>query len=311
MSGLAGPRAERGPTAATATPEAPATPAMTAEQRRRFETDGYVVVPGALTPREVARYTGALDHTYAEAERGGTLAADGSLQVLGAVGNCPPLAGLLDHPAVFPLVWSVLGWNIHVCHSHFNIHPPLRSPAPFRWRWHQDGSRQCLELETEPPPRLSVFVGYWLSDVSVPGRGNLTLIPGSHRRKWLPGPPDPNTPWPPPAGAVELVAHPGDAVMFDRRLWHTRSDNYSDITRKVVFLGYTFRWITVRDDLTGVVEQPWYRALDPVRQQLLGAGDESGDHQWGHRPDDVPLYATLHAQGRLDPTNRLHRRFVP
>jgi ectoine hydroxylase len=287
------------------------TPGMTDEQRKQFEEDGFVVVPGALGPGEVDHYAGALDDLYDRTRHAGQLAADGSLQRLGAVRTCPPLAGLLDHPAVFPLVWSVLGWNIHVCHSHINVHPMLPPETPPRWRWHQDGSRQCLDLETDPPPRLSVFVGYWLSDLTATGRGNLTLIPGSQTKKWLPGPPDPTVPWPAPDGAVELTAAPGDAVMFDRRLWHTRSDNHSAITRKVVFLGYTFRWIFSRDNLAGIREEPWYTGLSPVQQQMLGAGDGSGDHQWGMLPDDVPLYCDLRDRGLLDPGNRLHRRFVP
>jgi hypothetical protein len=283
---------------------------MSARQRHDFEEDGFVVVPGALDRAEVDRCTHALDDLYDRNRRDGGLAPDGSLQRLGAVRACPPLAELLDHPATFPLVWSVLGWNIHVCHSHLNVHPRLPAGTPPRWRWHQDGSRQCLDLETDPPPRMSVFVGFFLSDVSVAGRGNLTLIPGSHRRTWLPGPPDPTVPWPAPDGAVELTAAPGDAVMFDRRLWHTRSDNHSEVTRKVVFLGYTFRWVVCRDDVVGIEDEPWYADLSPVRRQLLGAGDGTGDDRWGMRPDTVPLYTQLRDRGLLDPGNRLHRRFV-
>lgn len=284
---------------------------MTVGQRRELEENGYVVVPGALRPDEVDRYTRALDELYEHTRRAGKLAPNGSLQQLGAVRACPTLAELLDHPSVFPLVWSVLGWNIHVCHSHVNVHPTLPPSTAPRWRWHQDGSRQCIDLETDLPPRMSVFVSYWLSDLSVPGRGNFTLIPGSHRRKWLPGPPDPTVPWPEPEGAIELTANPGDAVLFDRRLWHTRSDNHSAITRKAVFFGYTFRWIYPRDDVDAIEWELWYDQLSPIRKQLLGGGAGTGDDQWGMHPDDVPLYVDLQTRGLLDPDNRLHRRFVP
>jgi ectoine hydroxylase-related dioxygenase (phytanoyl-CoA dioxygenase family) len=295
----------------THVPTATAAPPMTAAQRQAFEDHGFLVLPGALSPDEVDHYAGAVDDLFDRTKQAGQLAADGSFQRLGAVRTCPPLAGLLDHPAVFPLVWSMLGWNVHVCHSHINVHPTLPSSTPPRWRWHQDGSRQCLDLETDLPPRLSIFVGFWLSDVSSAGRGNLTLIPGSHRQRWLQGPPDPTMPWPTPEGAIELTAEPGDVVLFDRRIWHTRSDNHSPITRKVVFLGYTFRWIFSRDDIADIEKEPWYDDLSPVQQQLLGAGDGTGDDQWGMRPDGVPLYIDLRERGLLDPNNRLHRRFVP
>jgi ectoine hydroxylase-related dioxygenase (phytanoyl-CoA dioxygenase family) len=31
-------------------------------------------------------------------------------------------------------------------------------------------------------------------------------------------------------------------VLFDRRVWHARSVNRSNLTRKAVFFAYTYRW---------------------------------------------------------------------
>jgi ectoine hydroxylase-related dioxygenase (phytanoyl-CoA dioxygenase family) len=279
---------------------------MTAEQRRAFEENGFVVVPGALRPGEVEPYAAAVDAAYDRAVRTGGAAADGSLHRLDGVAACPVVADLVDHPAVFPLVWSVLGWNVHMYHSHLDVHPPVPSPPPYRWRWHQDGGRQNIELETDPRPRMAVYVAFWLSDVSRTGRGNLSVIRGSHRINWLPGPPGPTVEWPAPAGAVEITAEPGDALMFDRRIWHVRSGNRSDLTRKAVFFGYTYRWVMRRDQPADHLP-----GLTPIQRQLLGAGDGTGDGQWGHRPDDVPLYVDLRSRGLLDPTNRPLKRLFP
>jgi ectoine hydroxylase-related dioxygenase (phytanoyl-CoA dioxygenase family) len=173
---------------------------------------------------------------------------------------------------------------------------------PFWWHWHQDGGRQNRELETSPRPRLSVKLAFWLSDVSEPGRGNLTLIPGSHRQDRLDGPPRRDVIWPGPRGAIQVLANPGDAVFFDRRIWHARSDNYSDLVRKVVFVGYTYRWITIRDDVADLPVTPMWSALSPVQRQLLGGiGDGTGDHLWGHDPHGTPLYRELAGRGLLDP----------
>ena len=60
---------------------------------------------------------------------------------------------------------------------------------------------------------------------------------------------------------------PGTAVLFDRRLWHSASPNWSDVTRKVLFYGYGYRWARVKDDMT--VEDLWPKS-DPIRRQLLG-----------------------------------------
>ena len=204
----------------------PAVP-MTAEQRPAFDRDSYLIIPGALGPDEAAAAREAIDRVYAAMATAGSLGPDGSMHLLSAVANCPDVAGLIDHPATFGYVWPVLGWNIHVYHSHLDVHPPVRVPLPFRFDWHQDGGRQNRELETTPRPRLSVKLGYWLSDVSAPGRGNLKVVPGSHLTNRIDGPPRRDIDWPDPQGAIEVTASPGDAVFFDRRIWHTRSRNHS------------------------------------------------------------------------------------
>jgi ectoine hydroxylase-related dioxygenase (phytanoyl-CoA dioxygenase family) len=148
---------------------------------------------------------------------------------------------------------------------------------------------------------MSVKLAYWLSDVSETGRGNFTVLPGSHHTNWLPGPPSRGVPWPAPEGALQITANPGDVVVFDRRLWHARSDNYSPITRVGAFFGYTYRWVAGRDDVADLPRRPEWAGFTDVQRQLLGAaGDGSGDHAWGHHPETTPLYGELRRQGRLD-----------
>jgi ectoine hydroxylase-related dioxygenase (phytanoyl-CoA dioxygenase family) len=280
------------------------TVAMTAGQRAAFDRDGYLIIRGALPPDEVADARDALDRVYADAARSGRLNPDGSMHLLSAAANCPEVARLVDHPATFPCVWSVLGWNIHVYHSHLDVHPPVRVPQPFRFEWHQDGGRQNREIETTPRPRLSVKLAYWLSDVSAPGHGNLKVVPGSHVVNWIDGPPRRDIEWPDPEGAIEVTAEPGDAVFFDRRIWHTRSRNYSERTRKAVFFGYTYRWTVTRDNAAAIRGTDWFARLSPVQQQLLGGvGDQAGEHAWGHDPAGTPLHGWLRERGLLDPAH--------
>lgn len=279
-------------------------PADAGARRAEFERDGFTVLRGALTADEAARYAEALDRVYLAAEAAGQIGLGGSLHQLSAVAHCPEAAGLIDHPATFPYVWSILGWNIHVYHSHLDVHPPLRRPRPYRFEWHQDGGRQNREIETDPRPRLSVKLAYWLSDVSQPGRGNFKVVPGSHRSNWIDGPPRRDMEWPEPPGAVEVTAAPGDVVLFDRRLWHARSDNHSYLTRKAMFFGYTYRWIAMRDDNDAIWPTALGDQLSPVRRQLLGGlGRTGGDHAWGHEPGSTPLHGWLAERGLLDPAS--------
>ena len=77
---------------------------------------------------------------------------------------------------------DVLGRDIYVYHCHLDVHPPTCEPP--RWRWHQDGGRQNVELES-PRPLLSLKVGYFLTDVEDADMGLLWVLPGSHRRDTL------------------------------------------------------------------------------------------------------------------------------
>lgn len=279
-----------------------ATTPMTAEQRAQFDRDGYLVIPGALSASEVELYTAVIDRVYAAEQAGERLSAEGAMHLLCGVNSAPDTVSLIDHPATFPFVWSILGWNIHIYHSHLDVHPPIRIEKPYRYEWHQDGGRQNRELETTPRPRLSVKLAYWLSDVSVQGRGNFKVVPGSHLTNRIDGPPRRDVVWPEPEGSIEVCANPGDVVFFDRRLWHTRTNNYSDITRKAMFYAYTHRWIANRDEVAKLQASEIYDTFSPIQKQLLGGvGQGDGDHAWGHYPETTPLHGFLKENGLLDP----------
>ncbi len=169
--------------------QAPAWAPMTADERTRFDRDGFLVVPGVLSESEIETARAAVLGAYERAGKPGGhgLGPTGALHQLSAVTSVPELAFLLDHPAAFRYIWSLLGWNIHVYHSHVDVHPQLTEKRKDWWEWHQDGGRQNREIETDPRPMLSVKLAYWLSDVSETGRGNFTVLPGSQLGLWLPG----------------------------------------------------------------------------------------------------------------------------
>ena len=78
-------------------------------------------------------------------------------------------------------------------------------------------------------------------------------------------------------------------MFFDRRLWHAASPNWSDVTRKILFYGYGYRWIRTKDDMT--VQELWPRC-DPIRRQILGDGVNCNGH-YTPTDDDVPLRVWL------------------
>lgn len=231
-----------------------------------LEEDGYAIVAGFLDEREVATLRAAALEVSVSTGYGPT-AGGGFLHHLGAAYAHPRFTDLAVDGRMLGLVGRVLTPNIHVYHSHLDIHPP-EDPSD-AWRWHEDGGRMTADLDLRA--MLSVKVAYFLSDVESPGLGNMLVIPGSHR--WTE--PLPRTPGTEPEGATPVPARAGDALLFDRRIWHSRSTNGSDRTRVVVFFGYAPRWIAQREiapaDLLA-------RETTPVRRQILGAEDRDTCH---------------------------------
>lgn len=242
--------------------------------REAFERDGFVILPGTLGRSEVDRLEAAVDRVWQD-EAG----SDGPLHRLAFAGLDDAFLELLDHPPCLDLVSDLLGWNVYVYHCHLDVHPPERRAEP-RWRWHQDGGRQNVDLES-PRPRLSVKVAYFLTDVPTAQHGALRVVPGSHRRDSLPRDHE-------PAGALPVLVEAGSAVVFDRRLWHARGDNLSERTRKVLFYGYTHRWIRPRDEL-GIDRDRLVR-LTPLRRQLLGFARDTSDYWF---PDEAALRSRM------------------
>jgi ectoine hydroxylase len=258
-------------------------PATSDRELRRFvfEHDGFVRVDNALGPEEVARYRRAVADVY---ERRGRPWEP--LHLLAFIGASPSFVDLLDHPSVIGFVAEILGENIYCYHCHLDVHPGGEGPSQ-TWMWHQDGGVINRDLETEPRPRISVKVAWFLTDVSEPGRGNLMVLPGSQRASRIDRPPDDDNAIP---GAEPVLARAGDAVVFDRRLWHMRSPNTSPFTREVLFLAYTFRWVRPRDDMAVPAE---IRArLSSVQRQLLGDADAEFD-RWMPDLRPPPLRAHL------------------
>jgi len=239
-----------------------------------FDRDGFAIVEHALMLDELHALTTAVDRTWAEL--GG-----GTVHELAFLPHDPIFLELVDHPATLPIVAGLLGWNIYLYHCHLDVHPPVPGAEP-QWRWHQDGGRQNLELES-PRPRLSVKAAYFLTDVTTADNGCLWVIPGSHRRDKLARPADGSVL---PPGAQPLLLPAGTAVVFDRRLWHARGDNVSEVTRKALFYAYTYRWIRPRDELRLASEL--LEAATPTRRQLLGTGTSAIGH-WIPTEEDVPL----------------------
>ncbi len=255
-------------------------------ERRQFNEQGYFMVEDALSPDQVAALTTVTDQVFQRKLSEGHEQTK-ALFYPNFIPDSPLYQDLVDYEKILPKVWDILGWNIYLYHGHLIVTPPSGQVQDNKtFGWHQDSGRVNIEMESHPRPRLSLKVAYFLSDTSVAGRGNFWVIPGSHLWDTLERPSDGIGQ---PEGAVPVLAKPGTAVFFDRRIWHTASPNWSNITRKVLFYGYGYRWIRTKDDMT--VQNLWAQS-DPIRRQMLGWGVNCNGF-YTPTEEDVPLRSWL------------------
>ena len=259
------------------------------EQSQAFERDGFLVIPDAIPADLVERLLEVADRLYQEG-----VSADGlNVQDYWYLRNCllrdDVFLELLDWPTTVPLVVQLLNHNIQLMTSHLIMRPPSppgTTDAYKQSNWHRDGGTAPSDLGTEQP-RMFIKVAYWLSDLSRPGRGAIRLIPGSNH--W-PGQPPHLEEGRDPEEAVEVQVEAGSAVLFENRTLHAVGPNFSELTRKSLFFGYSYRWLRPMDYITMPPEL--LARCDPIQRQLLGDCTSPMGYQIPH-DEDVPLRSWL------------------
>ena len=258
---------------------------LTASERTFFDEQGYLIIENALSPEHIEALTHLCDRLIAEKRQAENLGPHDAVDIADILGRDPSLVELIDWETTFPKAWGILGWNICIYHSGLLVTPPVdphRPASDASVAWHQDSMRVNDEIGVSPRPRLSIKIFFFVSDMSEPGRSNTLILPGSHLLDEVVVPEDGQSS---PQGAIPLCVPKGAAVIIDRRIWHSRSINHWHETRKMLFLGYSFRWLLPKDNMT--VEQ-LYGGLDPVRGQLL-RDNPNNNSTYAPEEGDTPL----------------------
>ena len=257
---------------------------LTPQEQQEFEAQGYIIIDNALSSSELAHFTHIVDEIDVRRRAEDGLAPHERVNLHDTIGQDERLLDLIDWPTIFPKVWGILGWAIQLYHTQLIITLPASAEAPRAKRlgWHQDNNRMSKDLAVPLQPRVSLKVAYFLSDTTRVGNGNFYIVPGSHqgnRLSWSMNDKEE------PQDALPLCVKAGTAVIFDRRLYHAGSPNYLDTPRKVLFYGYSHRWLRPKChmNIAHLMDQ-----VDPIRRQLLGYAT-SGNGYYDPQPADVPL----------------------
>ena len=300
--------------------------AMTQQQEKDFDEKGYIILEDFLAQEELDRLLSAVDEVKAKVRRAEGGDPNDPFTIRNALAQHEAFLDLIDHPKMLPLVVDAIGWNIQIRTTHLDYRPPYPNdlkPGEIgvgdgddqkagynNLGWHPDLSGK--ELFEGPSldgrlPFMEIKVFYVFSDLSESNSGNLWLMPGSHKR--------PLQEWREARGkldlseAVELRLKPGAAVLWRTATWHCVGPNLSDKTRKIMHVGYHYRWLRPADFIQQAPEL--VANSSPIRKQLLGAL-ATGDNPLGTSPDfqphsqywitknsdDVPLKAWAEARER-------------
>ena len=241
---------------------------LTLEQKQFYADNGYVLVPGLLTPEEAAlcrkeahdlsRRLSAIRDTNAAWGSASAVSMGKKTSLL----HCHDVqfqsavfTRLLVNARLTEVAADIVGPNVQLHHTKMFIKPPEKG-APFPM--HQDAP-------FFPHENHSMIAAIVHFDDAPLNRGCVRVVPGSHKRGMLPHNPEGSWHLPldeyPLSDAVPIEARAGDALFFSYLTIHGSGINESDAPRTTIL-------IQMRDP----ADPPSFRAHESSGQGMMLAG---------------------------------------
>ncbi len=226
---------------------------------------GYTYLRGTLLPQYIVQLREAIDEALAADVREHGRDALMAMGQYGALRNLPALSSvfhpLIDHPPTARLMDALLG-SERVMHS-FDALVLDSGEGRYPCDFHTD--LKALDGVAFPANRPPAVNCLYFVDGVCPDNGATRLVPASHFSLLV----DPQ-----PEALAELAVassgDPGDAMLFDARLWHCAGNNQSDGRRRLIKTLFAQPWIVQQMDYFGALPQQQALAIGPERLRLLG-----------------------------------------
>jgi hypothetical protein len=200
---------------------------------RQFETEGYFIIPDALSPARIA----ALKAEFETMPMRPSFYTDApSFSVLPPHVHGPEGAALIGNPPVLDFAKALMGEELVFMHSFYILSHPGSPPLEVHTDYQPYGSTYSQWLESCP---LRLRVLYYLDDTR-DDRAALRIVPRSHicwhadaqpYRRYKDHPEE-----------VVLPLKAGDAFVFATRLFHGVGPNTTNETRGMVEIDYRPLW---------------------------------------------------------------------
>lgn len=228
-----------------------------AELADSIRRDGYVIVPDLISEREVGEIKASLA-PWLRGELMGRNDFEGfcSERVYALLAKAPPVARIVEHPAVLALLDALLTphYRLSACLA-IQVHPGETAQG-----WHSDDSYVWVAR----PRRMMGVSSIWAFDDFTESNGATEVIPGSH----LWGPEEQAEPDDP--RAVKVLMKAGSAVLFAGTLVHRGGAHGGAGTRLAITPQYCEPWIRQIENLGLAVPPEVARGYSERVQELLG-----------------------------------------
>jgi ectoine hydroxylase-related dioxygenase (phytanoyl-CoA dioxygenase family) len=219
---------------------------LSEDDLREYDERGYLHFKGMFNEAEVEYGVKLTDDAVAANQRTveehpSFLDYSHTQRVRNAVSCVPGLDYFLDHPKLIGPLMTLLNNSVHILGTEVFVRSLHAGPLEY---WHTDGGEYLQRVQLLPgSPSLQVKAQIFLTDVSESSSGNFLLIPGSHRRvpddqnalcymEELDGPLRRGVL---PGDAREVLAEPGDVLLFPYSLWHAVAPNTNRVRKTFIF----------------------------------------------------------------------------
>jgi ectoine hydroxylase-related dioxygenase (phytanoyl-CoA dioxygenase family) len=267
---------------------------LSQEQRDFFDREGYLLIPGVFQPDEVERLLKESRRVLEVALKDQRITREeyyhpDSFKVSNILRRSRLFDHLIDHPGYFGIMVSLIGHHIQLMGSELFVRGSSEDAIT---GFHTDLGESLQQiLPADGNLYLQIKAQIFLTDLSNPDSSNFLLIPGSHKRRVS----APNldcmidelnepmrTDKTLPRNAVQVLARPGDVLLFPWTLWHAVAPNRTRNTRMSITLRYGQLCLRAIDRLEYVLAD-MDRDLTPRQRRVLG---ELGPSLSVYKPKD-------------------------
>jgi ectoine hydroxylase-related dioxygenase (phytanoyl-CoA dioxygenase family) len=238
---------------------------LTDSARQQLEEQGYLILPGFLTPAQVKQFNHRIEEIFAEeGDRAGAEFRQeaGTRRLANVVDKGELFEKIVETPFILACMEAVLGadfklssFNVRSANPHGNCAQPL----------HVDGGALPDEHG------YSVCNSVWMLDDFTADNGALRVVPGSHHWRRLPAP------GAKVEGEILVTGKAGTVVVMNAHMWHGGTDNRTSRPRRAMHIYYT-RGDQPQQQYQKRLVRPEVQArLSPLGRKLLALDDPRND----------------------------------